>query len=97
MVIKSVGVLSAGKMYGAISAAAGLLIGLFVALFSMAGAGLGLAGEGAQGFLAPLFGVGAVIALPILYGCMGFVVGAVSALFYNAFAGMVGGVEVQTE
>ena len=97
MVIKSVGVLSVGKMYGAIAAAMGLLFGIFIALFSIAGAGLGLAGEAENGLLASMFGVGAVIALPIFYGCMGFIAGAVGALFYNLFAGMVGGVEVQTE
>lgn len=97
MVIKSVGVLSVGKMYAAISAAMGLLFGIIVAVFSMAGLGMGLADESPNAFLAPIFGVGAVIALPIFYGCMGFVAGAVGALFYNAFAGMVGGVEIQTE
>jgi len=97
MVIKSVGVLSVGKMYGAIAAAMGLLFGIFIALFSMAGAGLGLAGEGQGGLMASMFGVGAVVALPIFYGCMGFIAGAVGALFYNVFAGLVGGVEVQTE
>ena len=36
-----------------------------------------------------LMGVGAVIALPILYGVMGFVIGAIGAALYNFFAGMV--------
>lgn len=97
MVIKSVGVLSVGKMYGAIAAAMGLLFGIFIAIFSMAGAGLGLVNEGQNSFMAPMFGVGAAVALPIIYGCMGFVAGAVGAVFYNVFAGMVGGVEIQTE
>ncbi len=98
MVIKSVGVLSVGKMYGAIAAAMGLLIGIFIALFSMvAGAGLGGLNEGMNPLFASMFGIGAVIALPIFYGCTGFVAGAVGAALYNAFAGMVGGVEIQTE
>lgn len=97
MVIKSVGVLSVGKMYGAIAAAMGLLFGIFIALFSVAGAGLGLANDGQGSLLASMFGVGAVIALPIFYGVMGFVAGTVGAVLYNLFAGMVGGVEVETE
>ena len=97
MVIKSVGVLSVGKMYGAIAAAMGLLFGIVLALFSVAGAGLALADDVPSGLMASLFGVGAVVILPIFYGCMGFIAGAVGALFYNAFAGMVGGVEIQTE
>jgi hypothetical protein len=44
-----------------------------------------------------MMGVGAVVALPVFYGCMGFIAGAVGALFYNLFAGMVGGVELRTE
>ncbi|HVJ28367.1 MAG TPA: hypothetical protein VM493_12545 [Vicinamibacterales bacterium] len=98
MVIKSVGVLSVGKMYGAIAAAMGLLFGIFIALFStVAGAGLGVYGENQSGLIASMFGVGAVVILPIFYGCMGFIAGAVGALLYNAFAGVVGGVEIQTE
>jgi hypothetical protein len=97
MVIKSVGVLSVAKMYGAVAAAMGLLFGIFIALFSVAGAGLGLTGEGQNGLLTSMMGVGAVVALPIFYGCMGFIAGAVGALFYNLFAGMVGGVELRTE
>ena len=96
MVIRSVGVLSVGKMYGAIAAAMGLLFGVFIAIFSLAGAGLA-GDDGPGGLMAPMLGVGAVLALPIFYGVMGFVAGAVGALFYNAFAGIVGGVEVQTE
>ena len=97
MVIKSVGVLSAGKIYRRDFSRGGFTDRPLRCVILDGGRRARPAGEGAQGFLAPLFGVGAVIALPILYGCMGFVVGAVSALFYNAFAGMVGGVEVQTE
>lgn len=98
MVIKSVGVLSVAKMYGAIAAAMGLLFGIFFALFSVV-AGAGLAGydDATGGLMASMFGIGAVVMLPIFYGCMGFVAGAVGALFYNAFAGMVGGVEIRTE
>ena len=97
MVIKSVGVLSVGKMYGAIAAAMGLLFGIFIALFSLAGAGLGLADDAQSSVIASMFGVGAVIALPIFYGVMGFIAGAIGAALYNLFAGMVGGVEIQTE
>lgn len=96
MVIKSVGVLSVGKMYGAIAAAMGLLFGIFIALFSVAGVGL-VGVEAQSGLMASMFGAGAVVALPIFYGGMGFIAGAVGGLFYNLFAGMVGGVEVQTE
>ena len=94
MIIKSVGILSVGKMYGAIMAAMGLLFGIGVAVLSVVG---GLVDTTDTGFLGPALGVGAVIVLPIVYGCMGFIVGAISGALYNLFAGIVGGVEFRTE
>jgi hypothetical protein len=95
MVVKSVGVVSVGKMYGAITAAMGLLFGIGIALFSVLGAGLADSTESA--ILGPVLGVGAVIVLPIFYGVLGFIGGVIGAALYNLFAAMVGGVEIQTE
>jgi hypothetical protein len=95
MVVKSVGVASVAKMYGAISAGVGLVIGVCIALASMIGAGLAETTEGAM--FAPIFGVGAVVMMPILYGVMGVIGGAIGAVLYNVFAGMVGGVTLNTE
>ena len=95
MVVKRVGVASVAKIYGAISAAFGLLFGLLFALGSLIGAGF--ADSGREAILGPIFGVGAVIALPILYGVMGLIGGAIGALLYNAFAALVGGVELDIE
>jgi hypothetical protein len=95
MIVKRVGVASVAKIYGAISAAVGLLIGIVFALASVVGAGLAETREAA--FLGPVLGVGAVIALPIFYGCMGLIGGAISAALYNLFAGMVGGVRLEVE
>jgi hypothetical protein len=44
-----------------------------------------------------LFGAGAVIALPLFYGALGFVTTFLAALLYNAVAGMVGGVELEVQ
>jgi hypothetical protein len=95
MVVKSVGVASVAKMYGAISAGVGLLIGVCIALASMVGAGFADTGDVAM--FAPIFGVGAVVIMPILYGVMGAIGGALGAILYNVFAGMVGGVTLNTE
>lgn len=46
--------------------------------------------------LGTVFGVGAIILFPILYGVMGLIFGAVSAALYNLFAGIVGGIELET-
>ena len=95
MIVKSVGVISVAKIYAAISAAMGLLIGIVFAMASMVGAGLGESSE--MSMFGPMLGVGAVIALPIFYGCFGFVGGAIGAALYNVFAGMVGGVRLDLE
>ena len=95
MVVKRVGVGSVAKIYGAISAAFGLVIGCVFALASLVGAGMADSTESA--FLGPIFGAGAIVALPIFYGVMGLIGGAVGALLYNVFAGMVGGVSIEVE
>lgn len=42
-----------------------------------------------------LFGVGAVVFLPIFYAIIGFLGGLIGAGLYNALAGIVGGVEAE--
>ena len=44
-----------------------------------------------------MFGTGAILMMPIFYGCMGFVGGAIAAVVYNALAGMMGGLELKLE
>jgi hypothetical protein len=96
MVIRRVGVWSVARMYGAITAAIGLFIGLFFALFSVVGAGLAQ-DPAMPGWIMPMFGAGAVVFLPLLYGLMGLVSGAIGAVIYNVFAGIVGGVSIEVE
>jgi hypothetical protein len=101
MVIRHVGVWSVARLYGALSGAMGLLIGAIVAAASAIGGAAGAlsdsnAGLGA-GSLGMLFGVGAVIFLPIFYGVLGLVAGAIGASLYNLFAGMFGGIELDLQ
>jgi hypothetical protein len=44
-----------------------------------------------------MFGAGAIILLPLFYGMLGMVMGAIGAALYNLFAGMFGGIELETE
>jgi hypothetical protein len=88
-VVKRVGVLSLAKTFGVIYAVIGLILGAFMTLFSLVGAGM------VQSGLGVLFGVGAIILLPIFYGLAGFVVGALVAFVYNFVAGFVGGIELE--
>ena len=94
MVINRIGVWSVARVYGAMLAAMGFLFGAFVALFSLVGVGLAGSGSEVPSWVGAMLGVGAVIVLPIFYGVMGIVMGAISAALYNLFAGMVGGISV---
>ena len=99
--INKLGVLSVAKMYALIMLVVSLLIsipyGLFIMVFGAAMMGAG----GRDGLMAGggsiVMGLVFMIALPIFYGAIGFVAGAIGALVYNIFAGMVGGIEIEVE
>jgi hypothetical protein len=93
MVIRRVGVLSVGKVFGALYCVFGLLAGLVVALISVLGVAVANQQPGAK--LPPaILGVGAVVIFPVFYGVAGFIVGLIGAAFYNIAAGFVGGIEL---
>ena len=99
MRLNRIGVGSAAKISGALYGAMGLIFGGIFALFALVGAGFaGMAaeqGEAIPAFVGPLFGVGAIVLFPLLYGVMGVVTGAVGAALYNLFARMIGGLELE--
>ena len=95
MVIRSIGVFSCAKIMGALYGAIGFIMGAFFALFSMIGTAV--APDASVGIFSAMFGVGAVILLPLFYGVLGFIGGVVTALLYNVVAGVVGGIELETE
>jgi hypothetical protein len=94
MVITRIGVWSAAKLYAAIAGTMGLIIGFIIAVLSAVGAAAGMQED--AGLAAGFLGIGAVIIAPIFYGVMGLVGGAIGALLYNIFAGLVGGLEIET-
>lgn len=95
MIVKRIGPLSIAKVSGLLYGILGFVIGCFVALFSLVGGAVSEELGGAA--LGALFGVGAVIVLPILYGILGFVTALVGAALYNLAAGWIGGIDVQIE
>jgi hypothetical protein len=95
MVIKSIGPLSVGKVAGTLYAAMGVLFGAIVSLITMGGA-RALDPDGSSPFGA-LFGVGAIVLFPILYGVIGFLFSMLFAVLYNVVAGIVGGIEVDVQ
>lgn len=99
--IRKLGVLSVAKIYAVMMFVISLLIaipyGLFIIIFSLIGAGAGGDAALAIGGGGIVMGVLVMIGMPIMYAAMGFVFGALGALIYNVFSGMVGGVEIEVE
>lgn len=92
-ILKSVGVMSFAKIMGLIYGCLGLIFVPFFLLFAVAGS---MAGQDKLPF-AGIFGILFAILMPIFYGAMGFVMGAISALLYNVIAKSVGGLELELE
>ncbi|MGA9812387.1 MAG: DUF3566 domain-containing protein [Terriglobales bacterium] len=91
--IKSVGVLSCAKMMGVLHGCMGLL---FIPFFLIAG----LASMAAQQANSAIGGAAMLafgILAPVIYGAMGFVIGAIGAFIYNLVAKWLGGIEIQLE
>ena len=99
MVVKHVAPLSVAKVAGVLYALMGLCLGALFSLIGMAGA---FAFDRSQApfpfpFAGLMFGVGAVIIMPIFYGIFGFIFSLIGAALYNLVAGWVGGVEVELQ
>jgi hypothetical protein len=93
MVIRRVSPLSCARIAGALYALIGLVVGTIFSLAALAGA---LASNDSHGAaFGALFGIGAVVLFPVMYGLMGFLGSLLVAWLYNLLAGMVGGVEVE--
>ena len=91
--VKRIGPASAFKVGAALYGLMGLLFGIIFALISMQGGALLPAME--PRVFRMFFGVGAIVFLPIFYGVIGGIGGAISAALYNLIAGWVGGLEVE--
>ena len=96
-IVRRVGPGSAFKVGLTLYAILGLVLGIFMAFFSMVAGSVGAlshsAVPGSQAFGFGL-GIGAIIVFPICYGLIGGIFAAVGAAIYNVVAGWVGGLEV---
>lgn len=97
MTLKRIGVLSCGKITGALYALLGLIFGAILSLLSLVGAMAGLASGEDEAVFGLFFGVGAIVFVPIFYGLLGFLGGLLTAFLYNIVAGFTGGLELQLE
>jgi hypothetical protein len=95
MVIKRVGPLSCAKIAGTLYAIIGLFAGAGISLVAMLG---GFGGQTTEsGLFGAAMGAAAIIVIPICYGVLGFLTSLIGAALYNVIAGLVGGVEVDTQ
>jgi len=95
MVINRIGPMSCARISGTLYALMGLILGAIFSLVALAG---GFSAESSEeaGF-APVFGVAAIIVLPLLYGSLGFIATFIAAWLYNALAGVLGGIEIDLQ
>ena len=92
-ILKSVGVMSVAKVMGLLYGCLGLIFTPFFLLIGLVGS---FAGQSKTPF-AGIFGVVFAVLMPIIYGAMGFVMGAIGGLLYNLLARWVGGIELELE
>ena len=98
MVIRKVGIGSVVKVSGVLYALLGLVIGFCFALFALVGFGAAAAANDEMpSWFGSLFGIGAIIILPIFYGVMGAIGGALMGALYNLVAGITGGLEIEVQ
>jgi hypothetical protein len=100
--IKKLGVLSFAKIQSLVMLVVSLLIsipyGLIIIVYSLFGASMiGGNASFAVGGGGVVVGILVMIGLPIFYAIIGFIFGAITALVYNLFSGLVGGVEIEVE
>ena len=92
--LKRLDVMSVGMMLGIFYAILGLIGGGFMTLFALIGAAAAPQGNAVGGLI---FGLGAVVIVPIMYGIGGFIGGIIAALLYNGCGAIVGGIKFDLE
>jgi hypothetical protein len=97
MIISRIGIGSLAKVAACIYASIGLFIGLCFFLVSLLGLGFPTDDTSMSRWIAPVFGVGAVVILPLLYGTLGAIALSLIALLYNLVARTVGGVQIEVD
>ena len=94
-VVKRVGVLSAGKVFGALYFCMGLLL---IPMFALMG-GVAMLGAQGQDKTAGAIGAGMMLGMallaPVMYGVIGFLGGMLMALIYNLLTRFTGGLELE--
>ncbi len=96
MILKKVGAMSCAKVTGVLYAVLGLIVGFFFSLISIFAAMFGSSGHDGAAF-GFLFGIGAVVLMPIFYGIIGFVGTLIAVSIFNVIVNYTGGIEMTFE
>ena len=96
MVIKRIGPVSCAKVSALLYALIGLIFGAILSLVALVGGAIAGA-TGGSGGMGMIMGVGAIVLLPIVYACVGFVGTLIAAALYNFAAGITGGIEMDVQ
>jgi hypothetical protein len=97
MVIKRIGVLKLAVFQACMGVALGVCVALLFMGFGSMLAGLGGQHAAGAGLIGLFGGIAMLIFLPVIYGVIGFIGGAVVAALYNLVAALVGGIEIDVE
>ena len=97
MVVRRFGILSFAKIQALIMMVFGLIIGVIYGLFFMVIGAAMLSQSTGSAIGGVVGGLVIIVMMPIFYGVIGFVFGALGALIYNTAAGFVGGIEMELE
>ena len=99
--VKRVGVFSYAKITAVTMAAFGVIIGVIYGLIFMVVGGAMMAGggrdAGTAGASSLVVGLIMMVAIPVFYGVIGFIAGALGGVIYNVASGFVGGIELEIE
>jgi len=95
MVINRVGPVSVAKVALIIYGVLGLVFGGIISLFALGGSMI--ADQSGSRSLGALFGVGAIVILPICYAVIGAIGALIMTGIYNLAARAMGGIEVDVQ
>lgn len=97
MIIKRVDVRSLARIVAAIYGVFGLVAGIFFTLAAFVGHGVSEEVAESASWLGPFFGVGAILALPVVYAILGYLGGLIGGWVFNNACQSMGGLKVEVE
>jgi len=97
MKITKIDVLSAAKIQAVLMAAFGLVMGIFMTIVGALISSVASAAGAEEMAIGGIFGFMGLIIIPLMYGIIGFITGAITAFLYNLAAKWVGGLKIEVE